>query len=111
MTEHVAAQESFTLVIQVTGDDIEKGARRDCGKCPVALALTRAWHAIPGFGWVQAELDQLGVWLDQGTWGYEAAPPPEAVTGFMDRFDDYEDVFPFSFTATWTPWFGSEATS
>ena len=110
IAERAAARESFTLVIQVTGDDIGQGKRRDCGDCPVARALARAWGTVPGFGWAQAEMDCLGVWIDKGDWGYETATP-EAVAEFMRRFDEMEAVFPFSFTATWTPWSGSDAAS
>lgn len=81
------------MLITVTQEDIARGARWDCGTCPVALALTRA------FG---AQLHTSGAWVWRPTRD-ETAPllrplPPE-VGLFVSRFDNHRPVEPFTFEA------------
>ena len=88
--------------IRVTQAHIDAGQPRNCGSCPVALAVTEACKDVPGFGWAAAELDWLLLLGGNGEPGllFKARTPPEAEQ-FMNRFDSYEDVDPLEFTVTW----------
>lgn len=77
------------MLIHVTQEDIDKGVRRECGKCPIALAVSRA------FG----KPIRVGAFLVQffsANMGASVDLPPEALA-FRKAFDNGLPVQPFSF--------------
>jgi len=85
------------LVIEVTADDIAKGAKCECMWCPIAYAARRAlgWPDRPSRGLeVIGGGDGVIVVPGEGKW----LLPREAST-FIARFDTGQPVAPFTFTA------------
>jgi hypothetical protein len=83
---------SFGYDVDVTLEDIRNGIKGDCGRCPVALALSRV---IP-------EDHLAGVGATEWT-VYDAAyravasgTLPDAVCDFIASFDAGDHVMPFS---------------
>jgi hypothetical protein len=74
--------------VQVTADDIDNGIRRDCWKCPVALALWRA----TGVKWK--------VWnataIPLGQPDQQIVLPP-AIWEFIHKFDEWKYPKPMEF--------------
>lgn len=76
------------MKISVTQEDIDKGERNECRRCPVALALARAGFS----GW---EVDAGTIFLPHST--AEPIRTPVEVTRFVLDFDEGLPVFPFTF--------------
>jgi hypothetical protein len=83
------------VVVEVTAEDIAKGEKGSCERCPIALALARA-----------ADMDRVHAHLDC-LWGWPAGDPdansivastPIEASNFIDDFDSGEPVNPFTFT-------------
>jgi hypothetical protein len=75
--------------IKVTQDDIKQGARDDCIRCPVALALNRA---CPGRGRVTVDNDSF--YFD---WESEVYVLPKKARDFIFDFDIGRAVRPIAF--------------
>lgn len=78
-----------TLHVSVTKEDIERGERRDCARCPVAVAMSRAAGrridvSLTEFWFVNCEPDAI-FFL------------PRDAVGFVDKFDDFGTGEPFEF--------------
>ena len=82
---------SNVIAIEVTEGDISNGRSKQCDICPIALALSRA---IPEARKIAVQ--PYGVYYSIGD-VYFRAEFPEAVRGFVDKFDHGCDVSPFSF--------------
>lgn len=78
--------------IEVTQDDIDSGRRHSCIKCPVALAMMRAVPAEE----VQIHSYYGVVFYKDNNRNRFALPP--AVIEFVDKFDHWAEVAPFTFT-------------
>jgi hypothetical protein len=90
---------SYSILIQVTQEDINAGEAGNCYSCPLALAIRRV---CPGsLPWVQS----LGVgWRTSHKHGpVDSSPLPREATAFIDRFDVKRDVSPFSFVLALKP--------
>ena len=87
-----------TLHVSVTAEDIENGIGRECGNCPIALAVlralpnchwsTRVWFTYQGFG-VAGRLE-----ITQGTKATVTIPNwdfPDGLEEFAMDFDDWSD--------------------
>lgn len=79
--------------IEVTQEDINKGQQSSCAKCPIALALARAF---PGRETL-AGVFYLFIYNLKGETIFQAITPQEVVH-FMNSFDVGKEVVPFSFT-------------
>lgn len=82
------------MKITVTQKDINRGSPGSCGKCPIALAVTRAfhykWNVSVGTYWITLR--------KKNVFGFcRSFELPEKVTKFIASFDAYERVKPFSF--------------
>jgi hypothetical protein len=81
------------ITVTVTAEDIARGFPRDCGQCPINLALRRVmprhviWFAVAD---TTVQYEAYGVPLS-------AKLPPEA-TAFIHRFDAGLPVEPFVFS-------------
>ena len=73
--------------IEVTQEDIDKGVKENCVKCPVALSLRRLF---PGEWEVDVGDDAI---YAGGNW----YTPPDEAQEFIAKFDAGEPVAPFSF--------------
>ncbi len=90
--------------IEVTANDIAKGAQDDCEACPVARAVRRA-TGLP------AEVDSVRITLDRNGPRRQVLPTPKDVETFIYDFDGFdaeeEDaesyVKPFAFDLDVTP--------
>jgi hypothetical protein len=89
------------ITVNVTAHDIANGRKKDCYKCPVALALMRALEAVNdikvktvsvGNGAAQITL----VYSDHMS-TYSWPQLPDAAADFVWRFDNFRVVEPFSF--------------
>ncbi len=80
------------MKIEVTEDDIEHGTKKDCGKCPIARAVSRVYKT--NIVDVQDADDiEIGVITHQA-----AQADKRAVSNFITAFDNGDPVKPFSFT-------------
>lgn len=78
-------------IINVTAEHIAKGVRDSCSHCPVALAIREALPHGPGL-WVDSAhvtVGKSGHWTEVGL--------PDAVTRFIEAFDQGDPVQPFAF--------------
>lgn len=75
--------------VEVTQEDIDKGQRRTCNICPVALALYRTVPACSP--WVQTTTASIQGW--QGP----RAHLPLVARKFIEEFDHAQPVEPFAF--------------
>jgi len=75
--------------VEVTEEDIRRGKRNTCTRCPVARALRRSGVISPSVYHSRAIFGRNGQW-----WGGDL---PQKVTDFICAFDDREPVKPFSF--------------
>lgn len=98
-----------TLTVEVTEDDIKNGIPQKACKCPIALAICRQLGYQPDDNYVDVAKQAIHVLekdaepITFGS-GFRAKPLtqyhlPVNAQDFVERFDDYEDVYPFSFTA------------
>lgn len=67
------------------------GVRMKCNSCPVALAMKRAGLLDASAGWYSLD------------WHNRRSPTPYNVRAFMDRFDHFYTVQPFTFELDATP--------
>jgi hypothetical protein len=92
---------NLTQTIEVTQEDIDKGERRQCNTCPVALAITRQ---LPEElkGCVVSVTCLNATIFSKNTRGIlRHAELPEEAADFIQRFDDHIGVQPFTFSLTW----------
>ena len=82
-----------TKTINVTQQDIDKGAPCDSESCPIALAVLRATESDGGAFGPEVAVGPLRVEI--GALGEFRLPP--VATKFRRRFDAGERVEPFSF--------------
>ncbi len=85
----------MTLTVDVTAEDIEEGEASSCRRCPVALALNRAYggdcSALVGDA-------RISLWDREA---FISAAIPTSVRRFTQAFDDKttrDDAKPFTFT-------------
>jgi len=76
------------MKITVTAEDIKRGKRHSCERCPVALAISRVLR-IRGRVWVDGDSCEAP--------SGQRASLPKKVRDFVAAFDDLESVRPFSF--------------
>lgn len=75
--------------VEVTAEDIAKGRRSSCSRCPIARALKRA-------GFADVSVYNYEFWHGENG----EARLPRSAQAFIRRFDDKKPVTPFVF-ATW----------
>lgn len=84
-----------SVIVEVTAEDIAKGARAICTKCPIALAVQRCTGMLASargsMAWLCTTKFSDGVAL------YDV---PLEVADFMWAFDNANPVSPFTFTMT-----------
>jgi len=80
------------LRIDVTMQDIQKGQPKTACDCPVALAIKRNPKVVNAI----VTYDKITVFIHDQAW-YDMEVP-EIVGHFLNKFDRYELVEPFSFT-------------
>lgn len=88
------------MKITVTQEDIREGARANCLKCPIALALERALKPLLELDiWyrVQVNEDNVEITNTGAESGRFAALLPEEAEEFIRRFDNRQPVEPFEF--------------
>lgn len=78
------------MKIQVTKEDIEKGARYMCRACPIALATLRT-------GVFSAVVYQDSISISFSGEGFKYFSLPENAIDFIKSFDSHQPVKPFSF--------------
>ena len=84
------------MKIYVTQEHINRGKKKSCNKCPVALAIL---DAFPDARSVDADTDTLS-WSDNRSYyrgNKEFAITPRSVYRFICRFDAGKEVKPFAF--------------
>jgi hypothetical protein len=79
------------MKISVTQKHIDKGVKRSCGQCPIALALV---DSIKGSYYPFADPRVLGYCLDNKSY---RAITPDVARNFMHDFDYDRPVVPFEF--------------
>ena len=79
---------SKDIKIEVTQEDIDRGEKGDCAKCPIARAIRRTLKVR----YVHVDTDFL-------EWGpdYSCMNAPVKVSKFIDAFDEGRRVSPFTF--------------
>lgn len=77
------------MLIQVTKEDIENGVQRNCEKCPLARAISRAFGKPIRVGAYLAQFFGAGL-------GESTDLPPNALA-FRKAFDAGKPVQPFEF--------------
>lgn len=90
------------LIVEVTQEDIDNGKRRNCSRCPIALALMRKFNLDPS----EDSLDAASVGLTIASifpvMHRERKPQyfnmPDEASEFIKDFDSKLPVKPFSFT-------------
>lgn len=75
------------MKILVTQEHIEKGCRVSSGFCPIALAVSAA-----------TLIDNVGVTRNRIRIGALCLKTPRSANRFINRFDRWLEVKPFSFT-------------
>lgn len=83
------------VTVEVTQDDIDKGAFRSCAKCPIARATKRLVKRTCKLD-VRSRVMALTL-SGPRTLMYEAVTLPDAAHEFVVAFDNSEPVSPFSF--------------
>ncbi len=85
------------ITVTVTQEHIDRGRRRGCSDCPVALAILAA---VPGLSGVDVMNPDLGyTLLFDGSGGASTLKLPQPACDFIYRFDAGLDVSPFTFAA------------
>lgn len=82
------------MKVQVTQEDIDAGIRKECMKCPVALAVKRMFpdhHVKVGITRIYLKKDGI-------TSSYRL---PQKIAVKIARFDDGAAMVPMEFEATW----------
>ena len=86
-----ASLETNTIVITVTEEDIEKGARNMPARCPVALALRRG-----GYSKITVLINRFSCY-DPRNKAVICRPHPDELQKFIKDFDTKQPVSPTSF--------------
>lgn len=81
------------IVVEVTEDDIRNGVKKNCNKCPIALALHRA---IPTAKWVEVAGDFLAWGNGEDIYEVDCSDISE-VWDFIADFDWGISVSPITF--------------
>lgn len=84
--------------VEVTAEDIERGVRKDCARCPIARALVRAMPAHS----VEVESEIVMAWATEPPL-VETATLPHAAAAFVNAFDHDRTVEPLSFDLEFEP--------
>lgn len=88
-----------SLQIEVTNKHIQKGRRRSCNQCPIALAIYDKIRERP---YIDAVVGTDAFILENGLIGDNAihhkAPLPLKAQSFISAFDNEQDVHPTSFS-------------
>jgi hypothetical protein len=85
------------VTVEVTAEDIARGARGSPSGCPVALAVCRAIGTAPVHG--EIDVDPEGIHLRGRRDFYKASRPlPDEAQEFIGRFDRGLTVEPFAFS-------------
>lgn len=88
-----------SVKIKVTETDIAKGRKKQCKRCPIALAARRAGVIRPEVDpWTMSARSKRG--HDAG-WFFCSLP--KKARHFVERFDDGLEVKPISFVAKFEP--------
>jgi len=82
-----------TIKISVTQDDIDKGIKNNCEKCPIARALARSF---PGY-FNLASIYYLSVKAHQKDFYVFMMDTPKVCYDFIRDFDQGKPVTPFEF--------------
>ncbi len=94
----IAARE---VTVEVTQEDIDGGAKRSCGSCPIALAINRVDGGLWRAG-VESHAAYISVRGPVATEHMKAILPCEA-RDFIVEFDQGLHVQPFTFPLTFNP--------
>lgn len=79
-----------TIVVAVKQIDIDRGYTMSCSGCPIARAIRRSIKKSKGV--------RVGnSWVHVGAKAIKGSLPKRA-RAFIERFDSYETVKPFTFT-------------
>lgn len=79
-----------TVKIDITWGDINQGRKKNCERCPVALAILRALK-------IEKHVFVGGTNVTIPSLGFNSFAFPEEVTRFIENFDSWRHVEPFSF--------------
>jgi hypothetical protein len=89
------------MTITVTQEDIDNGERWDCALCPVALALKRAIGKPVSVnadgGLTVVDYDLASDLASFTSYSPVIASHQDSVTEFIRKFDEGDDVEPFTF--------------
>lgn len=92
------------MKIEVTQEDIDKGDKRNCCTCPIALALSRYSDKKLYLGCNIIYTKPFFLWTNihdkQEDSAYKIVDLPQKAQHFIARFDSFytrEEVHPFSF--------------
>jgi hypothetical protein len=89
------------LTVHVTEQDIAKGVKHQCDRCPVARAVTRATgKPCLASGFQLDFYESADAFEDDTVFASFEVPTPAPVKMFMQAFDRGEDVAPFAFEIT-----------
>ncbi len=86
----------MTIVVDVTAENIAKGVKDDCSRCPVALAIRRALslNVNETSDYVTVNEDEIEIRRDGRNLSIET---PEVAEEFILNFDYGDPVEPFTF--------------
>jgi hypothetical protein len=88
-----------TLTISVTQDHINNGKKKDCNKCPIALAtMDLLDYEERPFVSVRVDTNTLDVKEEEGQY-YTTYYLPQIAKDFIRIFDNENHVEPIEFTA------------
>jgi len=85
-----------TVVVEVTAEDIEKGEKEECERCPIACALLRSAGTARAF--VDGSEMAAGDWEGMFPEIAQRVPMPPDAAEFVADFDEGRIVEPFTFT-------------
>lgn len=93
------------LHVEVTAEDIRRGIKGNCARCPIALACIRVLgiKRRSEYRWVSIAGEEFEFRLGKNEQVYYGRLPDSA-TDFQSYFDDSEPVAPFSFDVEAHPW-------
>jgi hypothetical protein len=79
------------MKIQVTKNDLGKGERGSCERCPVALAIQRTYDLKNGKN-KMVVVDENGVGIWDKYYGEQHYQLPQIARDFIHSFDNYSKV-------------------
>lgn len=87
------------MIIKITEQDIEAGKRNDCEKCPIALALNRAFENPKGFTISVCEdfVELFAVGDSEGNLYFNLPANAQEFVFDFDNMEENERPEPFSF--------------